>query len=408
MSVYKDKNNDTWYAIIRYTDWTGKVRQKLKRGFKTKREAVAWERDFIEHKTVDMNITFAAFVELYRKDMKSRLKENTWLTKEAIIEKRILPYFEDKRMCDIQPKDVISWKKEMLEYRNEKGKPYSPAYLKTLHNQLSAIFNHAKDVYELRSNPAAKVGNFKKGKSREMLFWTTEEYSKFSKSMMEKPISFIAFEILYWCGVRLGELLALTPNDFNFIRETVSINKSYQRIKGRDVITSAQNIGLKRVCFSGGEPFLHPEIARMVKYTHDKGIESYIYTSGIYLNNNIYESIPSNILKEIKDYVAKLIFNVESSQSDTYDLIMGTKGNLELLKKSVSNCVKFNIITEAHFVPMKINMNQIRSTFNMCMDLGVSRVSYLRLVIHGRAVVNKHLVALNEEEQAVIQKNLLN
>lgn len=247
MSVYKDKNNDTWYAITRYTDWTGKVRQKLKRGFKTKREAVAWEREFLEHKTADMNITFAAFVELYRKDMKSRLKENTWLTKEAIIEKRILPYFEDKRMCDIQPKDVISWQNEMLEYRNEKGKSYSPAYLKTLHNQLSAIFNHAKDVYELRSNPASKVGNFKKGKSREMLFWTTEEYSKFSKSMMEKPISFIAFEILYWCGVRLGELLALTPNDFNFNRETVSINKSYQRIKGRDVITEPKTPKSNRI-----------------------------------------------------------------------------------------------------------------------------------------------------------------
>jgi integrase len=110
-------------------------------------------------------------------------------------------------------------------------------YLKTLHNQLSAIFNHAVKFYGLRENPAAKVGNMGKAKGREMLFWTREEYQKFSEAIMDKPISFYAFEMLYWTGIREGELLALTPADFNFEKGTVTINKSYQRIGGRDVIT---------------------------------------------------------------------------------------------------------------------------------------------------------------------------
>ena len=76
-----------------------------------------------------------------------------------------------------------------------------------------------------------------KARSREMLFWTQEEYQKFSFAIMDKPVSFYAFEMLYWCGIREGELLALTPADFNFERKTVSITKSYQRIDGRDVIT---------------------------------------------------------------------------------------------------------------------------------------------------------------------------
>ena len=71
-----------------------------------------------------------------------------------------------------------------------------------------------------------------------MLFWTKEEYLKFADAMMDKPLSYYAFEMLYWCGVRLGEMLALTPSDFDFLRNTVTINKSYQRLKGRDVITS--------------------------------------------------------------------------------------------------------------------------------------------------------------------------
>ena len=71
-----------------------------------------------------------------------------------------------------------------------------------------------------------------------MLFWTKEEYKKFSFEMMDKPVSFYAFEMLYWCGIREGELLALTAADFDFEKETVRINKSYQRLHGEDVITT--------------------------------------------------------------------------------------------------------------------------------------------------------------------------
>lgn len=111
----------------------------------------------------------------------------------------------------------------------------------------SALFNHAVKFYGLAINPAAKVGNMGKAKSREMLFWTKEEYLKFSDVMMDKPISFYAFEMLYWCGIREGELLALTPVDFDFERKTVSITKSYQRIKGRDVITTPKTQKSNRV-----------------------------------------------------------------------------------------------------------------------------------------------------------------
>ena len=71
-----------------------------------------------------------------------------------------------------------------------------------------------------------------------MLFWTKEEYLKFAEAMMDKPVSYYAFEMLYWCGIRLGELLALTPKDFDFEKQTLTINKSYQRLNGKDVITS--------------------------------------------------------------------------------------------------------------------------------------------------------------------------
>ena len=178
MPAYKDKAKGTWYASFYYEDWTGKKVKKMKRGFPTKREALEWERTFLQQQTADLEMTFENFVAVYVADMKGRIKENTWGTKEHILYKKLVPYFGKRKMCDIHSKEVIAWQNEMLNYRDEKGKPYSPVYLKTLHNQLSAIFNHAVRHYNLKANPAAQAGNMGKAKGREMLFWTKAEYLK--------------------------------------------------------------------------------------------------------------------------------------------------------------------------------------------------------------------------------------
>ena len=238
MPVYKNKENGTWYVLTRYVDWKGNRKQKCKRGFQTKKEAQEWERVFQQQNTADMDMTFEAFVELYVSDVKPRIKENTWLTKEHIITTKILPYFGSRVISEITTKDVLAWQNELLAYRDEKHQPYSQTYLKTVHNQLSAIFNHAVRHYDLRSNPAAKAGNMGTEEHKEMLFWTKEEYKKFADVMMDKPVSYYAFEMLYWCGIREGELLALTMEDFDFEKGTVRINKSYQRLHGKDVITT--------------------------------------------------------------------------------------------------------------------------------------------------------------------------
>lgn len=238
MPVFKNEDNGTWYVMARYVNWKGERKQKCKRGFTTKKEAQEWERMFQLQNSSDLDMSFEAFTELYIRDVKSRLKENTWLTKEHIIRTKILPFFGKLKISEISTKEIITWQNEMLAYRDEKKKPYSQTYLKTLHNQLSAIFNHAVRYYELHSNPAAKVGNMGSEEHREMLFWTKEEYNQFAFEMMDKPVSFYAFEMLYWCGIREGELLALTPADFDFDKETVTINKSYQRLHGEDVITT--------------------------------------------------------------------------------------------------------------------------------------------------------------------------
>lgn len=211
MPAYKNKDNGTWYVMTQYTNWKGERKPKCKRGFDTKREAQEWEHTFRQQNSGDLDMPFSAFVEIYCREQKPRLKESTWQTKENIIQQKILPYFENYKINEITTKDVRAWQNEMLAYRNEENKPYSSSYLKTLHNQLSAIFNYAVRFYDLRSNPAAKAGNMGSEERKEMLYWT---------------------------GIREGELLALTPADFDFEKGTVKISKTYQRIKSEDMITS--------------------------------------------------------------------------------------------------------------------------------------------------------------------------
>ena len=247
MSVYKEENTGTWRVVYRYTDWSGEKKQTQKRGFKTKREAQAWEREQLNKVESSLDMTFESFVGRYREDKEGRIKENTWEMKNHIIDKKLLPYFGKLKISSITPQQIISWQNELLNYKDDKGKAYSPVYLKTIHNQLSAIFNHAVRYYNLKENPCVKAGSMGKKKNREMLFWTKEEYLKFADVMMDKPVSFYAFEMLYWCGLRLGELLALTPADFDFENKDVHITKSYQRLEGRDVITDPKTEKSNRV-----------------------------------------------------------------------------------------------------------------------------------------------------------------
>ena len=255
MAEYKDEQRGTWYVSFHYYDWTGKNCRKVKRGFKTKREATEWERHFRMKEAADLDMTFEEFVQAYTRDMKPKLKHNTWLTKEHILRAKLLPYFKDKKMRDIRPKDIIQWQNEQISYRDEKGKPYAPTYLKTLQSELSALFNHAVRFYELKSNPVVKAGPLGKGKAEEMLFWTKEEYLKFIEAVKDKPYSYHAFQILYWCGLRIGELLALMPQDIDFDNKVIRITKSYQRLEGEANIRAIVQIKNNLAAFGHPKAF---------------------------------------------------------------------------------------------------------------------------------------------------------
>lgn len=301
MSVYKDNATGKWRVIYRYTDITGKRKQTQKRGFETKREAVAWEHEMMLKCQAKRDMTFGSFYEIYEADKASRLKQSTWETKSHIIRTKILPYFAERKIDEIEVRDVIAWQNELLAAFKDEGKEerYSQDYLRTIQAQLTAIFAHAVKYYNLPKNPSSLAGTIGKEVPKEMQFWTKEEYLKFAEEMMDKPRSYYAFELLYWTGIRSGELLALTPGDFDFEKQTLRINKTFHRSKGKDIITTPKTIKSNRIITL--PPFLCDEIKDYLGMFYEIGESERMFSfTKSYLGHEMERGCKASGVKKIR------------------------------------------------------------------------------------------------------------
>lgn len=219
-----------WRCQFYYKDWQGIRHKKNKRGFKTKAEADAWERDFSQRAKFRPEIRFDNFVEIYFQDMENRLRETTIESKRYMFDTKILPYFKDKSISDITAADIRAWQNTLIKEN------FAPTYLKTINNQMSALFNYACRYYDLESNPCRKAGSIGKSKADDMDFWTKEEFDQFLTAFEKKPEAYMAFKLLFWTGMRIGEMLALTFEDVNLEERVISITKNLVRVKGEDKI----------------------------------------------------------------------------------------------------------------------------------------------------------------------------
>lgn len=249
MSAYKDNVRGTWYSSFKIVDIQGKRKTITKRGFSTKREALAYENNFLNTQDGRLTMTFGDFVDQhYLPYIRSRIKESTLDTKEAILEKHILPYFKDKKLTDITNNIVIQWQNKIMSSCNENGEPYSQTYVKTIHLVLSAILNFAVKNFGLSKNPCSLVGSMGSERTKdEMQFWTLDEYKKVREEAMTSPLYFYAFEVLFWTGMREGEMLALTQNDIDFQACTIRISKTFHRAHDKDFITPPKTFNSNRI-----------------------------------------------------------------------------------------------------------------------------------------------------------------
>lgn len=89
----------------------------------------------------------------------------------------------------------------------------------------------------LKCNPLADIKNMGI-KDKRVVFWSPEEYEKFAYHAMNYPEYYYAYEVLYWCGLRQGEMFALTLDDVDLDERVIHVTKTYHRVNRQDVITT--------------------------------------------------------------------------------------------------------------------------------------------------------------------------
>lgn len=238
MPVYKDEKTNTWYCKFYYTDYTGTKRQKLKRGFKLQREAKEWEHDFLSKQAAQPSMAFNTLSQLYLEDKQAHAKKITYETKKNRISTWILPYFNTQPVNEITAPDVRKWQATLKESKNANDESLSAGYMQNLVMELSSMFNFAVRFYGLSVNPCHVAGNTVGKKTRSLNFWTKDEFDKFIGTFDKSSPYYVAFLMLYYCGMRIGELEALTFADVDLASNTVTINKTYHLINGEGVVTA--------------------------------------------------------------------------------------------------------------------------------------------------------------------------
>lgn len=257
MPAYKDKSNNTWYVKFRYKDYTGTIKQKTKRGFKLKGDAVQWEHDFLALRQGNPSMPFSELQKDYLEDAKSNLKQISYETKKSRIKLWIEPYFNSQPVDSIDADAVRQWQNEINTATGKNGKPLSAGYKKNLVVELGSIFSFAVKYKHLPGNPVSIAGDRIGKKARRCDFWTLEQFKQFLETFPEHDIYYTAFMTLYWTGMRLGELLALTVADVQ--PDRIRINKTYHTINGKPVVTAPKTAKSNR------DIHINPELSKLLE-----------------------------------------------------------------------------------------------------------------------------------------------
>lgn len=267
---YQTQKGIKWIAKFTYEDLnTHLVKTVYKRGFDSKRAAKVFEEEYLDNLAIESGekepIRERTFEDVYYEYLSSHrredIKDSTLMTKYNIFEHHIFPTFRDVLIDEITDDDIANWQNTVKECRKPNGNPFSPSYLRTIQSQLNSIINYAFQKGYIHQNPLVDIKNMGI-KDKRVGIWTMEEYEKFAYHAMKYPEFYYAFEVLYWCGLRQGELFALTLNDIDFKQGLISVTKSYQVVNGYGVISTPKTPSSNRTVSMPG--FLVDELKEYI------------------------------------------------------------------------------------------------------------------------------------------------
>ena len=237
MSAEKEKikgeYTGRWNARLTIRLINGESKRIFKRGFKSKKEALEYEKNIILNNSLGANIPFKNAVNQYLEFKKPRIKESSYQVIEVNLKK--ITYFNNTLISEITPIQVSNFQNELI-------KSYKPNTVKTLNNYIKMLFTWCVRYKGLANNPFNMVDRLKLEAKKRMDIITSVELNQIIEQV-KSPDMKLMFKLLFWTGLRLGEARALKTDDIDFNNKTISVTKNYIHLKGKDIITTPKTKG---------------------------------------------------------------------------------------------------------------------------------------------------------------------
>lgn len=268
MPTYYDEATKTWYCKFYYTDYTGTKKQKKKRGFKLQRDAKQWEASFISSLKFDDNTTFGQIYDKFVEENTPRRKVTT-MRAYSVAMAHVLPTFKDVPISSISEEMLVAWQNAMLT------KDISDVFRHKIDSMFRTIYRFGIRRCKVPHNAFDELDLIGKTTSKKLDFWTLDEYKAFIP-YITNPDLLTAFDILFYCGLRLGELMALTAGDIDLENKVMHITKSLQRVKRQDIVTSPKTeSSIRDITLPD---FLVKELENYLKMFYDCNDETRLFT----------------------------------------------------------------------------------------------------------------------------------
>lgn len=245
------KEKDGKYHLrFRIKGKDGKIHQKhfSKRQWKSAKDASAFYKEYMKTAGYDQHgLTVSDLFQLYIKDtpLKLRTKQN----RERIHKLYVEPTIGRMIAEQVDVKDVRDWQNKLLSAKGKvTNKLLRDGYTHGIQNDLRTIFNYGVKMRYIQGSPFL-VGNVSKKEAKKVIkHWTPAEFRQFiDYAYQKKPIYADFYTVLYWTGMRAGEVLALRYKDVDLIHGTIDVNKTYDNVNKRDEETPKSKNSARKV-----------------------------------------------------------------------------------------------------------------------------------------------------------------
>lgn len=284
MPAYKDKKTGKWYCQFYYVNWKGERKHKVKRGFERKKDAEAWEREFLSKEQNNDDLLMDCIIDEFLSHLNNEftlgnIKQSTYTEALCAIKRHIIPYFSGAKVKDITTKQINEWITHETYNAASKKPRLASRTISSIKNKLSRIFEYAALNHGTK-NPTKQATTLKPYTNNTRAnFWTPQQYNVFREAVPDQRMQ-VLFDTLFFAGLRIGEALALTPSDI--APYSISVNKTVKHFPGSQrTVTSPKTATSNRKVEI--PQFLYYEIqdiiARSYKIANNEPIFDYTHSA---------------------------------------------------------------------------------------------------------------------------------